>query len=193
MRSREPEKHHQQCVLGERAGPNPESAPSKMAKTKRSTRLAVPTFAYWRPITDLTLARSTSSHPIDFSAGETTVVVKSIPPSYAPTKITCSVCTKITCSVCTIVFSSTSLTSLPSNLPYSWAPGTALKHLYAKTSGGRHPHATEERGTLMVPDLSRNSASRWSCLTRSRDRLSSARTASPRRSVPSAAGAQWPP
>ena len=52
----------------------------------------VPTFAYWRPITDLTLACSASSHPIDFSAGETTVVVKTTPPSHVPAKMMCSVC-----------------------------------------------------------------------------------------------------
>jgi hypothetical protein len=66
--------------------------PSKRANTKRSTRFAVPTFAYRRLITDLTLTCSASSHPIDFSAGETTVVVKTTPPSHPPAKMTCSVC-----------------------------------------------------------------------------------------------------
>jgi hypothetical protein len=47
---------------------------------------------------NLTLARSTSSHPIDFSAGETTVVVKTIPRSYAPAKITRNVCAIVSSS-----------------------------------------------------------------------------------------------
>jgi len=44
---------------------------------------------YWRPITDLTTL-ACSSHPIDLSAGETIVVVKTTPPSHAPARMTCS-------------------------------------------------------------------------------------------------------
>src|SRR5215212_7616981 len=64
-----------------------------MAKTRRSMRLTVPTRAYCFPITERTLTRSASLHFIAFSAGETTTVVKTTPPSHTPAKTTCSVCT----------------------------------------------------------------------------------------------------
>ena len=50
--------------------------------------------------------------------------------------------------------------------------GTSTQPPY-QTSESGDPHATERRGILLVPDFSRNSASRWSCLTRSRESSSS--------------------
>jgi hypothetical protein len=48
------------------------------------------------------------------------------------------------------------------------------KRLHAETIGSGDPHPTGRRGALLVPVLSRNSASHWSCLTRSREMPSSA-------------------
>ncbi len=91
VRSHEPEKHRQQRTLGVKSGTESRESPlQERARTNRSTRFAVPTFAYWRPITDLTLACSASSHPIDLNAGETVVVVKTTPSSLAPAKMTCT-------------------------------------------------------------------------------------------------------
>src|SRR5918995_2500694 len=70
--------------------PKPPSAPSSKAISESSPRFTPPTRAYRLPTTERAATLSASLHFIALNAGDTTAVVKTMPPSHTPASTTCA-------------------------------------------------------------------------------------------------------